>query len=121
VLSLQQSGLMMPAGQAKIDAAIADGSWTALDAVEALEMPADLQIALRANAKACENFDAFPPGAKKLALTWIATAKRAETRAARIEQTVKLAAKNIRANAQTKDERSAAKVREKAAKARKQS
>jgi len=52
---------------------------------------------------------------------WIATAKRAQTRAARIEQTVKLAAKNIRANAQTKDERAAAKVRAKAAKARKQS
>ena len=52
---------------------------------------------------------------------WIATAKRAQTRAARIEQTVKLAAKNIRANAQTKDERAAAKVRDKAAKARKQS
>jgi hypothetical protein len=84
--------------------------------------PANIRIACKSTDLPHEPAaSAATRGAKKLALTWIATAKRAETRAARIEQTVKLTAKNIRANAQTKDERAAAKVRDKAAKARKQS
>ena len=36
------AGLMMPAGLTKIEAAKQDGSWTALDGIEQLEMPADL-------------------------------------------------------------------------------
>lgn len=102
VASLQARRLITPAGQAKIDAAIADGSWTILDAAEALEVPPDLARALAANKKAKANFDAFPPGARKLALTWIVTAKRSETRDARIAETVALAARNIRANAGTR-------------------
>src|SRR3954452_14858733 len=39
-------GLMAPAGLAKIDAAKADGSWTSLDAVEAMTMPDDFAAAL---------------------------------------------------------------------------
>ncbi len=35
---LLAAGLMAPAGLAKIEAAQADGSWSALDAIEALEM-----------------------------------------------------------------------------------
>ena len=40
---LTKAGLMMPAGLAKVAAAKKDGSWTKLDAVEALEIPADLR------------------------------------------------------------------------------
>lgn len=101
ITSLQQQGLITPAGQAKIDAAIADGSWTTLDAAEALEVPADLKLAFAKQPSARANFNAFPPGARKQALTWIITAKRPETRALRITQTVQLAAKNIRPNSQT--------------------
>ncbi|HLP83883.1 MAG TPA: YdeI/OmpD-associated family protein [Phycisphaerales bacterium] len=101
ITSLQQQGLITAAGQAKIDAAIADGSWTTLDAAEALELPADLKRAFAQDAKARSNFNAFPPGARKQALTWIITAKRPETRALRITQTVQLAAQNVRPNAQT--------------------
>jgi len=32
----------MPAGPAKVEAAKEDGSWNALDAIEALEIPSDL-------------------------------------------------------------------------------
>jgi uncharacterized protein YdeI (YjbR/CyaY-like superfamily) len=102
IASLQARGLMTPAGQAKIDGAITDGTWTTLDSAEALEVPADLASAFASNEQAKANFDAFPPGARKLALTWIVTAKRAETRAARIAETVTLAARNIRASAQSK-------------------
>ncbi len=40
VARLSAAGLIAEAGQAKIDAAQQDGSWSALDAVEALESPA---------------------------------------------------------------------------------
>ena len=45
-----------------------------------------------------EYFDAFPRSVKRAILEWIASAKRTETRANRIEETVTKAEKNIRAN-----------------------
>ena len=93
---LVADGRMTPAGLAAIDAAKRDGSWEALDAVERLEVPDDLAAALDADPAARRHFDAFPPGARKLALTWIAAAKRPETRAARIAETARLAARNER-------------------------
>lgn len=95
---LLAEGLMTPAGQTKIDAAKADGSWSALDAAEALEVPPDLKTALRANAAAQRHFNAFPPGVRKQILTWIGSAKRDATRRERVNTTVSLAARNIRAN-----------------------
>ena len=95
---LVADGRMRPPGQARIDEARRDGSWEALDAAEALTMPPDLAHALRADTVAKRHFDAFPPGSRKIILTWIASAKRPETRAARIAETVRLAAENRRAN-----------------------
>ena len=98
VAKLLAAGLMAPAGLAKIAAAQADGSWYALDAVEALEIPSDLDQASAGNPTARRYFDAFPRSVKRGILEWIATAKRPETRARRVEETVTLAAKNVRAN-----------------------
>ena len=81
---LEASGLMQPAGRTKIDAAKRDGSWAALDAVERLEMPADLAKALGKKGNA--TFDAWPPFLRKQSLYWIEAAKRPETRARRIEE-----------------------------------
>lgn len=91
-------GLMMPAGLAKVEAAKQDGSWTALDAIEALEIPPDLEQALIAHDKAKQNFEAFPRSVKRGILEWIASAKKPETRTSRIEETAQLAAQNLRAN-----------------------
>ncbi|TAG26758.1 MAG: hypothetical protein EAZ37_07970 [Burkholderiales bacterium] len=95
---LMSSGLMQAAGLAKIEAAKKDGSWTSLDAVENLVVDPDLAAALAAYPKAAQNFDAFPRSAKRGILEWIALAKRAETRAARIAETARLAQDNVRAN-----------------------
>ena len=95
---MSQAGLMAPAGLAKVDAAKQDGSWSALDAVEALEIPTDLAEALAAHPTAAQHFDAFPRSIKRGILEWIAAAKRPETRAKRIEETAGLAAENIRVN-----------------------
>jgi uncharacterized protein YdeI (YjbR/CyaY-like superfamily) len=89
---LLADGLMTPAGQAKIDAAKRDGSWTELDEVEDLRVPDDLTAALAANAAARQNFEAYAPSVKKPILYWIQSAKRPETRQARIEKTVAAAA-----------------------------
>jgi uncharacterized protein YdeI (YjbR/CyaY-like superfamily) len=98
VEALIADGRMAPAGLAKIEAAKQDGSWSALDAVEALEIPPDLKQALAANPAAQQYFDAFPRSAKRAILAWIANAKKPETRANRISETVRLAAENVRAN-----------------------
>ncbi|MBD1915419.1 MULTISPECIES: YdeI/OmpD-associated family protein [Cyanophyceae] len=95
---LAEAELIMPPGLAKIEAAKLDGSWELLDAIERLEVPADLAAAFRANEVAWDNFDAFPRSAKRGILEWIASAKRAETRERRIAKTVELAAQNLRAN-----------------------
>lgn len=98
IARLIDSGLMRPAGLARIEAAKQDGSWNALDAVEALEIPPDLAEELARNPVAAQYFDAFPRSAKRVILVWITGAKRPETRARRIAETVELAAQNKRAN-----------------------
>jgi uncharacterized protein YdeI (YjbR/CyaY-like superfamily) len=92
------AGMMHPAGQAKIDAAKADGSWERLDAVENLEIPADLAEALARYPAAAAHFAAFPRSAKRGILEWIVNAKTPATRAKRIEETARLAEQNERAN-----------------------
>jgi uncharacterized protein YdeI (YjbR/CyaY-like superfamily) len=98
VARLIEAGLMLPAGQAAIDVAKANGSWSTLDTVELLEVPADLAAAFRACPGSHKHFDAFPKSVRRGILEWIAQAKRAETRAARVSETARLAQQNERAN-----------------------
>ncbi|RUT03593.1 hypothetical protein DSM106972_052320 [Dulcicalothrix desertica PCC 7102] len=91
---LTELRLMTEAGLIKIEAAKLDGSWTSLDAIEALIIPDDLQLALQANEIAFQNFQAFSNTSKKNILSWITSARRLETRLNRIEQTVNAAAQN---------------------------
>lgn len=98
VEKLVAEGRMAAAGLEMVALAKASGTWAALDGVSALEVPADLAQAFRAFPPAQVNFDAFPPSARRGILEWIFTAKRPETRAARIQETAQLAARNERAN-----------------------
>jgi uncharacterized protein YdeI (YjbR/CyaY-like superfamily) len=98
VARLTAEGRMAPSGLAKVEAAQADGSWARLDAVDAMEEPHDLSVALDAVPVARANFDAFPPSSRRGILEWIANAKRPGTRAARIADTVARAAENRKAN-----------------------
>ncbi|ANE42872.1 YdeI/OmpD-associated family protein [Deinococcus puniceus] len=95
---LVAAGQMTAAGQARIDAAKADGSWALLDSVEALQVPDDLAEALSTVSGALDGWNGFPDSAKKGILQWIVQAKTAPTRAKRIAQTAELAAQGIRAN-----------------------
>ncbi|MPY67870.1 hypothetical protein F8S09_14465 [Deinococcus sp. SDU3-2] len=96
---MQAAGRMTPAGQARIDAAVRDGSWTKLDGVDALEVTPDLAAALAAEPGAQAQWDAFPPSARRGILEWIAQAKTALTREKRVREAATLAARGERANA----------------------
>jgi uncharacterized protein YdeI (YjbR/CyaY-like superfamily) len=89
---------MTEPGLAKIEAAKKDGSWDALNASDSLEIAEDLANAFTKNLTAERNFMAFPNGVKKAILQWLNSAKRPETRAARIVKIVAMAANNKRAN-----------------------
>ncbi|HEX6132130.1 MAG TPA: YdeI/OmpD-associated family protein [Actinomycetota bacterium] len=93
---LIEEGAMTEAGMAVIEAAKADGSWSAYDAVEALELPDDLLAAFGRRPGSRERWDAFPESVRKQALWWIVSAKREATRAARVEETAARAARNER-------------------------
>lgn len=94
IQELIAQGLMTEAGLTKIEVAQKDGSWNTLDLIEALVIPADLQIALAANEISNKNFAAFNNSTKKNILFWIENAKRSETRIKRIKQTIDAAAQN---------------------------
>jgi uncharacterized protein YdeI (YjbR/CyaY-like superfamily) len=98
VEELVASGAMTRAGMTAIDAAKADGSWTALDRSDALVLPDDLLDAFQRHVGSREHWDGFPPGVRKQILQWIYSAKREETRAKRVEETASLATRNERAN-----------------------
>lgn len=85
---LEAAGMLAPAGIRVIEAAKADGSWTVLDGPEAGVEPPEFAAALDAVSAARAAWDAFPKSVKKQGLTLIATAKRPETRAARIAKIV---------------------------------
>ncbi len=98
IKKLLAAELIAPPGLAAIERAKQDGSWTVYDEIEALIIPADLAAALVENAKAAEYFNAFSDSSKKGILWWIKSAKRANTRQKRIDETVWLAQHNVRAN-----------------------
>ena len=97
ITKLERAGLMTEAGREKIDAARRDGSWNYLDDIENLVIPDDLASALNQNDTARRAFDGFNKSAKKVILLWIKTAKRSDTRAKRVRETVRLATKGLKA------------------------
>ncbi|WP_064198322.1 MULTISPECIES: YdeI family protein [Emticicia] len=98
VEKLLSEGLMAEAGLKMVEIAKEIGTWTALDDVENLISPSDLQEKLDQNPTAKGYFEAFPRSVKRGILEWLLNAKQAETRQKRIEEIVSLAEKNERAN-----------------------
>ena len=90
---LTADGLMTKAGQACIDAAKQNGSWTILDEVEEMVMPAELEKALAEREGAMEYFMGLSRSVRKMALHRIAMAKRDETKQKRITEIADSAAR----------------------------
>lgn len=88
VALLVDQGLMQPAGMAVIEQAKADGSWTILDSVEALEVPPDLGAEMRRRPAVAERYEAMSKTDKKQLLFSLVSAKKPETREARLRRFV---------------------------------
>lgn len=98
VARLIAEGKMTPTGLAVIDQAKADGSYDRLAPADTLDVPPDLEAAFGSYPGAREQWEAFPPSARRAILEWNCQAKRAETRANRVTETARLAAEGKRAN-----------------------
>ena len=91
---LLAEGRMHPAGVAEVERAKADGRWDVAYAGPAeIEVPPDLAKALAAEPKAQAMFEGLNSQNRYAVLYRIATAKRADTRARRIEQFVAMLAR----------------------------
>lgn len=95
---LIKQGKMHDSGMYAVELAKKTGTWVALDDVEEILIPADLQQLFDKNSTAWKNFSAFSRSSKRGILEWILNAKKPETRSKRIQETVLLASKNIKAN-----------------------
>jgi uncharacterized protein YdeI (YjbR/CyaY-like superfamily) len=93
--ALIKSGRMKPAGLSAVESAKQDGRWdAAYDSPGRATVPDDFQVELDRNPKAKAFFDTLN-SANRYAILWrIQTAKKAETRARRIQQFIRMLAKH---------------------------
>jgi uncharacterized protein YdeI (YjbR/CyaY-like superfamily) len=91
---LWREGRMHPAGMAEVERAKADGRWDGAHAGPAsMEVPADLAAALAEQPRAQAMFDILTSQNRYAVLYRIASAKRSDTRARRIESFVAMLAR----------------------------
>jgi uncharacterized protein YdeI (YjbR/CyaY-like superfamily) len=96
-LALIEAGTMKPAGLAEVERAKKDGRWeAAYDSQSRATVPPDLAEALAANPRAARFFETLESYNRYAILFRIHTAKRPETRAARIEKFVAMLAKHVK-------------------------
>lgn len=98
IARLRAQGLMTPAGEQAIAVAMANGAWEQLEVSDRFEHPPELLAQLAANPAAQQFYDAMTPSSHRIILEWIYAAKTEETKLKRIIETVKLAAKGIKAH-----------------------
>lgn len=85
---LTRAGLMTEMGQVAIDRAMADGSWSQTDELDALIVPPDLAAAFAAAPEARSAYGQLPDSLKRQHLWAVYSAKRPETRAERIARMI---------------------------------
>jgi len=88
IVQLTAAGLMSAAGMECIATAQQNGSWQILDDVEELKIPDDLALPLDGHPEAKRYFSGLSRSVTKAILQWIVLAKRPETRAKRIAETL---------------------------------
>ncbi len=96
VKTLIEQGLMKEAGYKSIEIAKENDSWTFLDQVEDLVIPADLKAAFENYKGSSEYFDSLSKSIKKILLYWIVSAKRKETRQKRVLEVAENASKKLK-------------------------
>ncbi|WP_433222153.1 YdeI/OmpD-associated family protein [Dactylosporangium sp. CS-047395] len=95
VARLEAAGLMLPAGQAVVEAAKADGRWSAAYAASSeAEVPADLGAAIAAVPAAQAMFDVLTKANRFSLITRVNAVKRAGTRTQKIAEFVAMLARH---------------------------
>ena len=89
VKNLIDLGLMTEAGLKTIEVAKRNGSWNALDAIEALTMPEELVVLMKENSSCEAFFSSLSNSVKKSILYWVLSAKREETRSRRLAEIIR--------------------------------
>ncbi len=94
-VALIEAGRMKPSGLAEVDRAKEDGRWdAAYDSQSKATVPPDLEAALAANTRAAAFFKTLESYNRYAILFRVHTAKKPETRTARIEKFVAMLAKH---------------------------
>jgi uncharacterized protein YdeI (YjbR/CyaY-like superfamily) len=92
---LLAAGLMTPAGLSVVNTAKELGTWNAWKDVDELEVPLDLEKAIKANPEAAHNWVSYAPSRRKGVLYRLARAKRPETRARHLRDIIENMARNL--------------------------
>jgi uncharacterized protein YdeI (YjbR/CyaY-like superfamily) len=98
IILLIEAGLMTKAGFESIEKAKQNGSWTILDEVEELTIPADLESAFETKPGSKDIFLNLSKSVKKAHLHRLVFAKREETRQNRIEEIVEFLNQKLKPN-----------------------
>ncbi len=93
---LIEQGLMTAAGFTSIETAKQNGSWTILDEVEELIIPADLEAEFANKPNSKDFFLGLSKSVRKIILTWLVLAKTKETRQKRITEIIESAEQNLK-------------------------
>jgi uncharacterized protein YdeI (YjbR/CyaY-like superfamily) len=99
VSRLIEEGKMTEAGLERIAIAKENGSWNILDEVEDLIIPDDLEAAFRNETGARDFFLSLSKSDRKIILSWLVFAKRAETRQKRIREVAERAGQGLKPKA----------------------
>jgi uncharacterized protein YdeI (YjbR/CyaY-like superfamily) len=89
-------GRMTPAGQALVDEAMRRGTWNEAASGRLEVTPPDLEAALAAEPAAAARWRAWAPSRRRQYVYWVLDAKRPETRARRVAETVRRAAAGLK-------------------------
>lgn len=92
---LLAAGLMAPAGLAVVKAAKDSGAWNAMNHVEELIIPPDLEEAIKADPDASRNWATYSTSRRKSVLYRLAGARRPDTRARYLQAIIENMARNL--------------------------
>lgn len=96
IARLDKEGLISENGYRLIEIAQRSGTWDALNEVDALIIPKDLEESFLLRPPSLERFRAYPPSYQRGLLEYLFNAKRQSTRKARIEKIVEGSLTNAR-------------------------
>ena len=96
VTLLTSKNLMHDAGYKTIEIAKGNGSWSILDEVEALVIPAELKKEFNQRAGSLTYYENLSASSKKILLAWVVLAKRPETKQKRSIEIAENASKNLK-------------------------